>query len=335
MAGYTLAQYANIETDPTKKYVIKNLLREMKIAEHLTFQNVDSLRVAATRWRQLPSVAFRAVNGTYTEDTSGNVEQVWESLYILGGELNFDRIFSMVGSGATIIDPYKLQVDQKLTSLALTFNNYFINGDLASDALGFEGLKKRISLMPSRQKVSITASATADSLDVTSSAANTALFWKNFAKAYARCNRGQVKFIVMNENLKDGLAGTLRYNAATGGNLLDVTKDSFDRAVINYNGSPVVDIGLKADQSTEIITDTEQDGDTTHSVSTSAYFVSNEENNGVVGVQLRPIEVIPNAEKDVATVDKTLIEWVVGLAGFGSYGCTRLWNILAPDTWTA
>jgi hypothetical protein len=331
--AYTLAQYANLEVDPTKKYVMRNLLREMKVAEYLPFTTINALRTAAYRWSLLPSVAFRDLNGTYTEDTSGNVDQVWESLYILGGELDFDRVFGKVSGGA-VVDPYKLQVDMKLVALALKFNDQFINGDLASDPLGFEGLKKRISLMPSRQKVCVTTTA-ATSLDVTSSAANVALFWKGVEKAYEYCNRGQVNLIVCNEDMKMGLGSSLRYINAAGGNFLDVSKDSFDRAVVTYKGTPIVDIGLKADQSTEIITDTETDADSTHSVSTSMYFASFNEQQGVIGIQLGPVEVIPNAEKDVATVDKTLIEWVVGLAGFGSYGVTRLWNILAPDTWTA
>ena len=219
-------------------------------------------------------------------------------------------------------------------SLALTFNDYFINGDLGTDASGFEGLKKRISLMPTRQKVCVTTTA-ATSLDVTASAANCLLFWTGMEKAREYANRGQVNAIICNQDMKLGIGRTLRYVNNSGGQALDVTKDSFDRQVLSWQGAPVIDIGLKKDQSTEIITDTETDADSTHSVSTSIYFCSFNEQQGISGIQLRPLEVIPNAEKDVATVDKTLIEWVVGLAGFGSYGFTRLWNILAPDTWTA
>ena len=330
--AYTLAQHAKLETDATKKYVLTNLLREMKIAEYLPFTSVNSLRMSALRWRQLPDVGYRQLNDVYTEDTTGDVEEVWESLCILGGEVNFDRVFGMVSN--TITDPHKLQLDMKLMSIALTFNDSFINGDWASVPLGFEGLKKRISLMPSRQTLHAGASDAA--LDVTASAASTAKFWNKIAEAYEYCNRAQVNLMVCREDLKLGISKSLRYINSAGGNFLDVTKDSFDRSVLNYRGTPIVDIGLKKDQSTEIILDTEAEyGGTAHAIATSMYFASFNEQQGITGIQLRPIEVIPNAEKDVATVDKTLLEWVVGLAGFGSYGLVRLDSILAPDTWTA
>jgi hypothetical protein len=330
--AYTLAQFAKLETDATKKYVMTNLLREMKIAEYLPFTSVNSLRMSAIRWRQLPDVGFRDLNAGYTEDSSGDVEEVWESLSILGGEVNFDRVFGMVSN--TITDPNKLQLDMKLMSIALTFNNYFINGDWASDPLGFEGLKKRVASMPSRQTVHCGVSDAA--LDVTASAASTAKFWNKIAESYQYCNRGQVNLMVCREDLLIGISKSLRYINSAGGNFLDVTKDNFDRSVLNYLGTPIVDIGLKKDQSTEIILAAEAEyGGSAHTIATSLYFVSLNEQQGVTGVQLRPMEVIPYAEKDVATVDKTLLEWVVGLAGFGSYGIVRLDSILAPGSWTA
>ena len=68
----------------------------MKVAEYLPFASVNSLRAAALRWRTLPAVGFRDLNAGYTEDTSGDVDAVYENLYILGGEVNFDRVFGMV-----------------------------------------------------------------------------------------------------------------------------------------------------------------------------------------------------------------------------------------------
>lgn len=329
--AYTLAQLTKLETDPLRKYVLANLLREIKAMEYLPFTNIDSLRATALRWRILPSVGFRDLNEAYTEDTSGDVEEVWESLYILGGLINFDRVFSKVKN--TIVDPKKLQMDMKLKSLGLTFNDYLINGDLGTEPSGFEGLKKRVTNSPARQLVLPTASG-ATALDVTASAANVNLFWTGIEKAYKRCNNGEVSLMITNEDVLLGLGRSLRYINSAGGMFLDVTKDSFERSIVTYKGTPVIDIGVKKDQSTEIITDTETAADA-GSDGTSIYFASFNEQQGVIGIQLGPVEIVQDAQKDVATVDKTLIEWVLGLAGFGSYGIVRLWNILAPDTWTA
>jgi len=329
--AYTLAQFAKLETDPNKKYVLRNLLREIKAGEYLQFEDVSSLTVSGLKWRQLPSVAFRALGDDYTEDTSGDVDSVWEGVYPFGGLVKFDRIYDKVSN--TVVDPKRLQLDMKTLSMALTFNDYLINGDHGTDVKAFEGLKKRVSLMPTRQKVIPTA-ASATALDVTASAANVNAFWgKGMDKAFEYCNRGNVDLIITSEDMKLGLGRSLRYGNAAGGHFLDFGKDSFDRAVVQYKGAPVIDIGIKADQSTEIITDTETAEDA-GADGTSMYFVSINKEQGVVGIQLGPLEVVPEAKKDVGTANQTLIEWVCGLCGFGSYGVVRLQNILAPDTWT-
>jgi hypothetical protein len=329
--AYTLAQLSKVTADPIKKYVIQNMLRDMKASEILPYHDVNSLKTTALRWRTLPSVAFRDLGSDYTEDTTGDVEEVWESLYILGGLVKFDRVFGKVGN--TIVDPKKLIMDMKLKSLALTWNDYFINGDLAVDPLGFQGLKKRISLMPARQKIN--AKASDSGLDVTASAATVNSFWTKVETAHRYCNSGNVSGIFTNEAMLLGLGRSLRYIASAGGHFLDVGKDSFDRQQLSYKGAPVYDMGLKKDQSTEIITVSETSGNGSDTSSTSMYFVSFNEQQGVVGIQLGGLEVVQDAKKDVATANQTLIEWVLGLAGFGSYGMTRLWNILDPASWTA
>lgn len=329
--AYTLAQLVKLETDPLKKYVMENLLRKIKVMEVLPFENVDSLRLSAIRWRHLPGVAFRGINGTYTEDTTGDVEEVWESLYVLGGLINFDRVFRKVKN--TLVDPEKLQLDMKLTSLAHYFNYYFIHGDTATDPLGFEGLEKRVAGSPARQ-LTIPTAAGATSLDVTASVANANRFWTTIERSHKFCNDGNVSAMFCNEDVLLGLGRSLRFINASAGNFLDVTQDSFDRQVLAYKGAPIYDVGLRADQTTEILTDTETAADA-GSDGCSIYFCSFNMEQGIMGAQLGPIEVVADAQKDVATVNKTLIEWVLGLAGFGSYGIVRMWNILAPDTWTA
>ena len=329
--AYTLAQLSKVTADPMKKYVIENMLRDMKAMEILPFHDVNSLKTTALRWRTLPSVAFRDLGSDYTEDTTGDVEEVWESLYILGGLVKFDRVFGKVSN--TIVDPKKLIMDMKLKSLALTWNDYFINGDLGTDPLGFQGLKKRVSLMPTRQKMYPSATDSVP-LDVTASAGNVNKFWSAVETAHRYCNSGNVSGIFTNEAMLLGLGRSLRYIASAGGHFLDVGKDSFDRQQLSYKGAPVYDMGLKKDQSTEIITVTETAGDS-GSDSTSMYFASFNEQQGIVGIQLGGLEVVQDAKKDVATANQTLIEWVLGLAGFGSYGVTRLWNIADPASWTA
>ena len=127
-----------------------------------------------------------------------------------------------------------------------------------------------------------------------------------------------------------------RYLNVSGGGFLDVTKDSFERSIPTLWGSPVIDVGLKRDQSTEIITNTEVAGDS-GADSTSIYAVAFNEQQGVVGIQLEPMAIYdPNAggESESKPVKKVRIDWWVGLAGFGSYGIARGRNLERIADWT-
>jgi hypothetical protein len=327
----TLAQLAKVETDPLKKYVIMNIIRSAPIMELVPWNNVDSLKSVAVRWQTLPSVAFRQINGSYTAN-EGDVEQVWESVYGFGGEIAWDRVFELVKN--TITDLKKLHTDMKLKALALTFNDYFINGDHATDADGFEGLKKRIAGMPSRQTVYF-AGASAAPLDPTNSTIKARAF-VDFLEQVCYKTLGGAEALLMNEDTKYGVGRAMRYAQVAGGSFLDVTQDSFERDIPTFHGAMLTDMGLKKDQSTEVITNTEVAGDS-GADSTSVYGVRFDEMDGLVGIQLEPMAVYDplNGGEDPDTPAKKLrIDWWLGLASFGSHGIVRGRNLAAPSSWT-
>jgi len=258
---------------------------------------------------------------------------VWESVYGFGGEIKFDRVFDMVGN--TIVDMKRMQTDMKLAAMAFKFNEYFINGDHATDVDGFEGLKKRIAGMPSSQKIGFAGSA-ASVLDPTASAANGATFFNTLEDMHSYSNGGDHNVFIGNRGFKWGVGRVARYLNISGGNVLDVTKDSFDRDIPTLWGSPIVDIGTTKDQSTKIITDTETAGDG-GTDATSVYCVSFNDRQGLMGIQLNDLKAYDplNGGEQESTPTKLLrIDWWVGLAGFGSYGATRGWNLEAPGSWT-
>ena len=328
----TLAQVAKLSDAPLRKGIILNMIRESPILGMVPFENVNSLSSVAVRWTNLPSVAFRKVNAGYTA-SEGDVEQVYESVYGFGGDIELDRVFKKI-TGSLIQDPRTLQIEMKTKAMAIKFSDYFINGDHAVDVDGFEGLKKRVSNMPSRQ--SVRASPTTDVLDPTASAANARLFLDKWEQAMYSANGGNVNAILCNEGLKWGLGRVLRYLNASGGVLLDTSKDEFEREILTYKGAPIMDAGLKSNQSTEIIsaTETAEDAGTD---ATSAYFVPFNMEQGITGIQLSEMEVydpLDGGEKSDKPTNLVRVEWWCGLAGFGSYGFTRLHNIETPSSWT-
>lgn len=330
--AYTIAQLAKLETDPLRKMVIMNLLRHVKVWEFIPFENVDSLNVIATRWQTLPDTSFRAINAGYTP-SEGQDEQVYESLFGLGGEIKFDRVFDKIKN--TIVDPKMNEINKKTWSLALKWNDYFINGDHATDVLGFEGLLKRVSNMPSRQSVYF-AGAAAAALDPTASVANGRAYFDGWEELHYVTNGGEVGAFFCNEKQKWGLGKVARYINASGGVYLDVTKDSFDRDIPTYKGAPIIDMGLKKDQSTQIITDAETAGDAGGDAS-SIYATSFNSEQGLMGIQLSDMEIydpLSGGEQESTPTKLMRIDWWNGLANFGSYGVTRGRNVEGASSWT-
>ena len=189
--------------------------------------------------------------------------------------------------------------------------------------------------MPTRQTVGF-AGATAAALDPTASAANARFFLDKIEEMHKRTNGKEHNAWFMNEGMELGIGRVLRYLQASGGNMLSVTQDSFGRDFPTLYGSPIIDVGLKADQSTEIITETETAGDA-GADATSIYCVAFNDEQGVTGIQLSPMEVYdPLAGGELSTQPSkmTRIDWWLGLAGFGSYGATRGWNVEGAANWT-
>lgn len=332
----TLAQVAKLEQEPMRKGIMMNLLRHAKIMEMLPFEEVNALTNVAIRWTNLPSVAFRRINEGYTA-SEGDVDSVYESVYILGGDIELDVLFDKQQLKSNyIVDPRQMQIDMKTKAMAFKFNDYFINGDHTVDEDGFEGLKVRINNLPSRQKVR--ASATTDILDPTASAANARRFLSKWEEAYYKAGGGEetAQVILCNEAMKWGFGQVIRYLGSAASTVVDMTKDLFDREFPTYKGARIVDMGLKSDQTTEIIPVNETAEDA-GSDATSVYFVPFSMEQGVHGIQVGPLEVrypTGDSEREEKPTKLIRVEWVVGLAGFGSYGPTRLHNIEDPASWT-
>lgn len=332
----TLAQVAKLEQNPLKKGIMMNLLRFSNLLELVPFEEVNALTSVAVKWTNLPSVAFRRINEGYTS-SEGDVDHVYESVYVLGGDIEMDILFqkSQLQSNF-IVDPRQLQIDMKTKAMAFKFSDQFINGDHTVDPDGFEGLKVRINELPSRQKVR--ASSTTDILDPTASAANARRFLSKWEEAFYKAGggTGAPNAILCNEAMKWGLGQVIRYLGSAASTVVDMGKDLFDREFPTYKGVPIIDVGLKADQTTEIIPVNETAEDA-GADATSVYFVPFNSEQGVTGIQIGPLEVrtpTGDGERESKPTSLVRVEWVVGLAGFGSYGPTRLHNIEDPASWT-
>ncbi len=334
----TLADYSKQEVLPLKKYILENLLRYSDLMSLIPMKKVDSGTVIVTRWDTLPSVGYRQINGTYSEGT-GTTNQVTEGVYALGGEIKYDRYYDLVKNH--IEDPAKTQTEMKLKALAFQFNDNLVNGDHSVDVNAPEGINKRIaSYLPSRQSLSI-----GTAFDVTASAANMHKFIDYLHDAVDLAGLRSAPMIKPKKgNSQPAKTGAILLNrAAYLGvgrvlrrlGLLDTTQDAYGRLFQSFAGVPMIDVGLKGDKSTEIITNTYGGS----SNETRIFFVRFGD-DAFTGMQLNspepydPIKAGEGAGNTTGPQKLKRIDWWYGFSGMESYYASRITGTLAPGSWT-
>lgn len=314
----TLNEYFKQSKDPMQKGLIADLLRYSDLMKIVPVDSVKALRVSATRWQTLPGVAFRKYGGGYTE-SSGTTEQFTETLALLGGDVKFDRLSNI---GDFIEDPIVTQMNMKAKAMAFKFNDSLINGDHAVDADGFEGLKKRVSNMPARQTIWLDANGngTGASLKVLANEANEQAFLDALHKAIKRCDGANA--LLSNEDTQLGLGQVLRRLK-----LATTITDAYEHVWDSFQNVPLVDVGLKGDKSTEIITNTEA---VAAADATSIYAVRFDTDDGVRVIDLagaggpNVYDPLNGGEMEAGPQKLRRIDWPVGLFHKSQYTIVRI-----------
>lgn len=312
----SLADVAKASKEPLQKGFILDLLRHSDLLSAIPFDNVDGLKVNGTRWQTMPSAGFRKYGSGYTE-SSGTTEEISETLALLGGDIKIDKIGEKVK--ALKESPLATNMKMKAKAVAFAFNDAFINGDQGTTPDSFEGLKKRVSNMPSRMTLDLAVST--DSLKVTASAANEKLFLDALHTAIKYVDGATHMFC--NENTWIKFGSVLRdlglvYDVAT----------LYDRTWQTFSNVPLIDVGLKADKSTEIITSTEDPGDGGNDA-TSLYVVRMDGDDGLRGIQLNGMDMkvydpLNGNEMEAGPQYLRRIDWAVGLFNLSQYSICRV-----------
>ncbi len=305
--------------------IIQGLLERSRVMQLIPWTNTGALQLTVSRWATLPLTGFRKINGAYVE-SAGTKEQLQEAVYPLGGDTDVDVM--IVRDKTVLTDPKAEQLDMRVHSMSYTFNNYFINGSQATDPDGFTGIKNRIASLPASQ----TIVAATNGLDVKASTANQNVFADLLDQLlYAIDNGsgdGQIAFF-MNDSSYLGISSAFRRLG-----LLDQTRDMFGRTIDAYKGVPFYDVGVLADQTTRIITNTETTGSS--SLTTSIYAVKfagsdgNADSGGQFfhGIQQYPMDVRDLGELQTAPQERVRIDWPVGIAHFHKRAMARLSGVI-------
>lgn len=311
MAVYDIVQHAKTTRDPMLAGLLNTLLMRSDMIEMLPWDTLGTLSQRVTRWKTLPAVTFRKINGAFAGDI-GRYEQLDETVTSLGVDIDVDVMLDR--DQAAQADPRATQSEMATASMAYTFNDAFINGDQASDADSFNGIKKRVASLPAAQ----TISSGTNGLDVNASDAARHSFIDLIEQAEYELE-GQADAIIGNGTSYRQFGGVFRRLG-----LLDITKDQFGRKIRRFGegGPRLVDIGVKTDQTTAIITNTETKGSS--SDTTSLYLVRFGRGQYLHGIQEFPVRHKDLGERESQPQMRERVEWTPGLAQSNDRSIVRI-----------
>ncbi|MFG2976295.1 major capsid protein [Streptomyces sp. NPDC048331] len=145
----TLAQaQLNTQTDVDFS-VIDNLRRNSWLLDNMVWDDTvtpgtggGSLTYGYRRLLAASGADFRQYNDEYVSSEATREEKS-VTLKPLGGAFTVDRTLARLGPAAT--NEIMFQMSQKLTSVRTRFNQEIVQGDVAVDAKGFDGLNKSLT----------------------------------------------------------------------------------------------------------------------------------------------------------------------------------------------
>lgn len=288
--------------DVVRAGVIELWARNSDILAVLPWLDVPGGSYHYTQEGQLPGVAFRGVNESWTESTGVVVPQV-EVLRIAGGELDVDKaIIKMHGAGV------RAQHEaMKVKALALHLTKKIIKGDSTSDPREFDGLMNRIT---GSQKI---ANSAADG--------GGALSLAKLDEAIDSVDNPT--HLLMSKAMRRIITQAAR-DVSVGG-YISYSVDAFGRKVTNYNDLPILiadydDLGAR-------ILDFNEVGATGATATATSIYVLSIGNGMLTGLQNGTMEVKDLGEIDSKPVLRTRLDWYVGLATLHGRCAARLYGI--------
>lgn len=298
--GLTLLEAAKSERDPARLAVIRELA-EGELMRVIPFQDVEGEGVFYDVEQELPSVGFRGINETL-DASYGVLNPQSERLKVLGAEVDVDTsIIDMRGP-----DAVGDQVRMKVTSMRMTFEDQFINGDESANPRAFDGLKRRI-VSGSSQAISMGGALSLSALDELIDAVDA---------------MGGQKVLIMNKKMRRRLNTASR--ATSIGGFINYEQDAFGRRVTQYGDIPIIVTDVNAqNQTVQPFTEA--------SSSTSIYCVAMGDLlttaiqgrcRGQFGISVRAMGEVPDAP-----VDRTRIEWYCGMAIYNGRSASRLFGV--------
>ncbi|SDC87108.1 hypothetical protein SAMN05428987_3117 [Paenibacillus sp. CF095] len=304
----TLMESAKLSQDTLQQGVIATFVQNAPVLQYLPFMDIQGNAYAYNREASLPGVAFRGVNEGYVEST-GAVNQLTESLSIMGGDADVDKFIQRTRSN--INDQRAIQTALKTKAAAFKFQDTFFNGDVATDSKSFDGLKKRLT-------GSQVINAATNGLNI-GDEGNYDLFIEALETLLYQ-TRGRADALYMDSRTKIRLSTIARKLG-----FHENSVDAFGKPVIAFNGVPIFDAGDNA-VGGKVIGHNETTGTATNT--TSIYAVKFGADEYTSGLTNGGVQVTDLGEVHDKPVLRTRIEFYTGMALFDGKSAARLSGII-------
>jgi hypothetical protein len=317
----TLADYAQLAPSNIERGVIDVFRRESFILDSLSFEASGGLQKTVIRSSGLPAVGFRKIGEGWSSSKAA-FEPLTERVFDLGGDIDVDKLLVKA-------DPSQMgkHTEAFVTAISYEFNDYFVNGDPTVDPDGFTGIWYRlVNYLAARQTV------LGGGVDISSDAG--AGLAANFDTVLDLLDELEhvvdghaPSMFVLNEQLFLRLNSALRQNG-----LWSQDESSFGLKIARYgpSGPAIIDLGVMADQITQIIGNTELDDGSamTGDDATSIYAIRTGDMY-LNGLQLYPLDVNPIGLLQDGVTYRTVIDWPMGIMHENPRAIARAVGIVA------
>ncbi|HEX8599125.1 MAG TPA: phage major capsid protein [Chloroflexia bacterium] len=287
----TLAEATKLSQDMLLKGVVETIIEESAVLRYLPFVQVVGNSLRYNQEATAGTVDFYEVGDTWTESAM-TVTEVSTKLAILGGDADVDAFLQQTYSDPN--DLRALVVSAKSKSLANKFSDTFFNGDSATNAKQFDGVKKLSAGTRTMNKGANGADLELDHLD----------------ELIDMIKPGTPHVLFTSKRTRRQLSSLRRAS----GSVLETTTDMFGRRVLSYDGIPV--------EVDDHIPDNETLGTSTDC--SSIYAVQFGFQTGLCGLENGGIAVQPLGALETKDAWRTRIKWYCGLALFRKTALARL-----------
>jgi hypothetical protein len=294
--------------------------RDSNIAQNVVWATDPRLSVQITSWKTLPTVSTRKINAGFSE-SSGKFQQKVEGLYIFGHYIDVDTVLETASPG-------QRQLQRKMSARAMSFkfNDMFINGDPASDE--FKGLKMRVDDVYAMGGI-----YTGQYIDGGSATPGRGVNYDSTERQYFLDKLNELGHAIAEHKPDAYLLNDKLYlcfeSCFRRESLFSQVKDQYDRVVNAFKGVPLIDMGVNADQTTEVITNTETLSGGTDE--TSIYAIKYGEKEYLWGLQQEALDVKDLGILQTAPKYRDQVQWVIGLAVSNPKAIARAYGFVADS----